>query len=147
MRRFENRSTRRKTSRSKDENQLQTQPTCDAESGNRTRATMVGSECSHHCAIPAPLEAGTSSHNTVFLFRNSQKCLIRPQLLSLHYTTLFFVDLPSEHRISLEPITTCHSRRCGAKECRIAAGELSFCTELCYSCTLHPVKCGHPPGA
>ena len=34
----ENRSTRRKTSRSRVENQ-QTQPTYDAESGNRTRAT------------------------------------------------------------------------------------------------------------
>ena len=52
--REENRSTRRKTSRSKDENQQQTQPTYDAKSGNRTRATLVGGECSHHCAIPAP---------------------------------------------------------------------------------------------
>ena len=54
MRRGENRSTRRKTSRSKDENQQQTQPTYDAETGNRTRATLVGGERSHHCAIPAP---------------------------------------------------------------------------------------------
>ena len=45
MRRGENRSTRRKTSRSRLENQ-QTQPTYDAESGNRTRATLVGGECS-----------------------------------------------------------------------------------------------------
>ena len=52
--RDENRRTRRKTSRSKDENQQQTQPTYDAESRNRTRATLVGDECSHHCAIPAP---------------------------------------------------------------------------------------------
>ena len=51
LRRGKNRSTRRKTSRSKDQNQQQTQPTYDAESGNRTRATLVGSECSHHCAI------------------------------------------------------------------------------------------------
>ena len=29
------------------ENQ-QTQPTYEAESGNRTRATLVGGECSHH---------------------------------------------------------------------------------------------------
>ena len=43
-----------KTSRCKDENQQQTQPTYDAESGNRARATLVGGECSHHCAIPAP---------------------------------------------------------------------------------------------
>ena len=28
--------------------------TNDAESGNRIRATLVGDECSHHCAIPTP---------------------------------------------------------------------------------------------
>ena len=38
---------------SRDENQQQTQLTCDAGSGNRTRATAVGGERSHHCAIPA----------------------------------------------------------------------------------------------
>ena len=38
-----------KTSRSKDENQQQTQPTYDAESGNRTRATLVGGLC-HPCS-------------------------------------------------------------------------------------------------
>ena len=32
----------------------QTQPTYDPESGNRTRATLVGGKCSHHCALPAP---------------------------------------------------------------------------------------------
>ena len=37
-----------KNPRSKDENQQQTQPTYDARSGNRTRATLVGSERSHH---------------------------------------------------------------------------------------------------
>ena len=36
------------------ENQQQTQPTCDAGSGNPTRATAVGGECSYHYAIPAP---------------------------------------------------------------------------------------------
>ena len=35
-------------------NQQQTQPIHDARSGNRTWATLVGSECCHHCAIPAP---------------------------------------------------------------------------------------------
>ena len=43
-----------KNARSRDENQQQTQPTYDTESRNRTRATLVGGECSHHCAIPAP---------------------------------------------------------------------------------------------
>ena len=54
LRRGENRSTRRKTSRSKDENQQQTQPTYDTGTGSRTRTTLVGGERSHHCAIPAP---------------------------------------------------------------------------------------------
>ena len=40
--------------RRKDENQQQTEPTCDVGSGNRTWATAVGGECSHRCAIPAP---------------------------------------------------------------------------------------------
>ena len=43
-----------KNPRSKDENQQQTQPTYDTGAGNRTRATLVEGECSHHCAIPAP---------------------------------------------------------------------------------------------
>ena len=32
----------------------QTQPTFDAESGDRTRAILVGGECSHYCAFLAP---------------------------------------------------------------------------------------------
>ena len=52
--REENRSTRKKTSGSREKNQQQTQPTYDAETGFRTRATLVGGECSHHYAIPAP---------------------------------------------------------------------------------------------
>ena len=42
LRRGENRSTLRKTSRSRVENQQQTQPTYDAETENRTRATLGG---------------------------------------------------------------------------------------------------------
>ena len=57
LRRGENRSTRRKTSRSKVENQ-QTQPTYDVGSGSRTRDTLVEGErdhhCANHCANPAP---------------------------------------------------------------------------------------------
>ena len=37
-----------KNPRSRDENQQQTQPTCDAGSGNRTRATVVGGESGLH---------------------------------------------------------------------------------------------------
>ena len=39
---------------SKDENQQQTQPTCDTRSGNRTQATVLGGSHSHHCAIYVP---------------------------------------------------------------------------------------------
>ena len=39
-----------KNPRSRDEDQQQTQPTCDAGSGNRTQATAVGGERSHPCA-------------------------------------------------------------------------------------------------
>ena len=34
------------------ENQQQTQTIYDAGPGNRNRATLVGGECSHHCATP-----------------------------------------------------------------------------------------------
>ena len=48
--------TGRKTSRSKDENQQQTQPTYDAKTGNQTWATLVGGlhgrQMHNHCAIP-----------------------------------------------------------------------------------------------
>ena len=54
LRRGENRSTRRKTSRSRVENQQQSRPTYDARSGNRTRDTLVGGERSHCCTNPAP---------------------------------------------------------------------------------------------
>ena len=37
-----------KNPRSRNENQQQTQPTYDAGSGNRTQATAVGGERSHH---------------------------------------------------------------------------------------------------
>ena len=49
-----------KPSRSREENQQETQPTYDAGSRNRTRDTLlVEGERSHHCAIPAPQGAKT----------------------------------------------------------------------------------------
>ena len=58
LRRGENRRTWRKIPRSKNENQQQTQPTFDVESGNRNQATLVGGlrggQMLNHCAIPAP---------------------------------------------------------------------------------------------
>ena len=65
--RGENRSTRRKTSRSRGENQ-QTQPTYDVRSENRTRATMAEGPCSHHCANTAPLRRGSNYNNAETYF-------------------------------------------------------------------------------
>ena len=72
LRRGENRSTRTKTSQSRAENQPQ--PTYDAESGNRTRDTLVEGERYHHCANPAPQirllqqRLSVRSHNVMFTF-------------------------------------------------------------------------------
>ena len=52
--RKKNLSTQIKTLRVGTRNQQQTQATYDAESGNRTWATLAGGECSHHHAIPSP---------------------------------------------------------------------------------------------
>ena len=57
LRRGENRSTRRKTSRSKGGSQQQTQPTYGVDVESRTRATLVGGERSHYCATLAPLRS------------------------------------------------------------------------------------------
>ena len=73
LRRGENRSTRRKTSRSRVENQQQTQPTYDAGSGNRTRDTLVEGERSHHCTIPAPLEGSHPTHLHVHVLSTFRK--------------------------------------------------------------------------
>ena len=56
-----------KNPRSKDENQQQTQPAYHGKSRNRTRATLVGDECSHHCANPAP-RVTPSSRQKIFDF-------------------------------------------------------------------------------
>ena len=56
LRRRENLSIRRKTSRSKEENQQQTQPTYDAGSGNRTQDTLFGGECSCSPATMVTME-------------------------------------------------------------------------------------------
>ena len=57
LRRGENWSTRRKPlgARTRTNNKLNPH---DAESENQTWATLVVGECSHHCAIPAPLNRG-----------------------------------------------------------------------------------------
>ena len=68
LRREVNRSTRRKTSRSKGENQQQTQPTYGVDARIRTRATLVGGECSHHFAQPC-----------------SQKWAVRVELVNLSF--------------------------------------------------------------
>ena len=50
---------RRKTSRSKGENQQQTQPTYGVDAEIWTRATLVGGECPYHCTTLALIETWT----------------------------------------------------------------------------------------
>ena len=86
-----------KNPRSRNENQ-QTQPTCDAGSGNRTRTTAVRGERSHHCAIPA-------SPTLVFLAKVTHRrcaCFLRINISrrNARETVLFFLKA----QIFLSPI-------------------------------------------
>ena len=80
LRRGENLNTWRKISWSKDENQQQIQPTYDTGAGSQTRATLVGGERSHHCAIPAPL---IFMNKTLFDARNVGNCI--SEVLNLNF--------------------------------------------------------------
>ena len=83
-----------KNPRSKDENQQQTQPTYDTGSGNWTRATLVGGEHDHHCAIPAPPELNTS-WGTFLKF-------------SLRIPMPFYMWFPSRLKVSFHSTLNCH---------------------------------------
>ena len=61
-----------KNPRSRDKNQRQTQPTYDAETGDLTRATLVGGKCFHHCGIPA-VRVGGGRETRSFRFK---RCLL-----------------------------------------------------------------------
>ena len=109
--------TRRKTSRSRVENQ-QTQPTYDAKPGNRTRATLVGGECSRHmhCANPAPktqelmgrkkINEGDQTlarpiENSIYLyiFRDCIDCLRRRLTLAHPYHAHHSCSMSSQSRL------------------------------------------------
>ena len=92
LRRGENRSTRRKYSLSRVENQ-QTQPTYDAESGNRTRATLVGGECSHHYA--------TTSLKVAFLNVDCHLLLLTEQLQPYKQASMKHTQAKEELAVSL----------------------------------------------
>ena len=94
LRRGENRSSRRKTSRSRVENQ-QTQPTYDAGSGNRTRDTLVEGERSNHYTNPAPQFCHDIALHPSSLQRNSFQCFHCSRVLrfSPTYHLGFFRDL------------------------------------------------------
>ena len=92
FRRGEHRGTRRKTSRSREGNQQQTQPTYDAGSGNETRDTLVRGECFHHYANLLPksilytvLQMLLSQRNTI-LARFACLCLFTRFMWLYHYT-------------------------------------------------------------
>ena len=58
--------------------QQQTQPTYDTGTGNRTQATLVEGECSHHCAIPAPRGSRAYDDTTKCMAENSTNLPYEP---------------------------------------------------------------------
>ena len=102
MGRGENRSTRRKPPRVEKGTNKQTQPTYDAESGNRTRDTLVGGECSQHyatTAYPAEWQKNITENLVIFINTESVKhsmeeqCAFKsPLVCSLEADTSFFAD-------------------------------------------------------
>ena len=92
MRREENRSTRGKTSHSRVENQ-QTQPTSDAESGNRTRATSVGGECPHYYT--------TTALQVAFFNVDSHFLLLTEQLQAYKQASIKHTQAKEELAVSL----------------------------------------------
>ena len=76
MRRGKNRTIRRKTFRSKRQNQQQTQPTYGIDARISTRATTVGGECSHHCATNASLGFALCTEE-----KRSRATILRPMFI------------------------------------------------------------------
>ena len=89
---------------SRDENQQQTQSTYGAKTGNRTRVTLVGGECSHHCAIPAPTKIpqySSLSKDSLNVLKNLVTyCsnLKKIQFLLAYTTVLINKKLPDQER-------------------------------------------------
>ena len=80
-----------KNPRSRDENQQQTQPTYDTETGNRTQATLVGGECSHHCAILAPIALILKENSFQFSGRNYLQ--IHGTAMAVTFANIFMADI------------------------------------------------------
>ena len=91
-----------KNPRSKDENQQQTQPTYDTGTGNRTRATLVDGECSHHCAIPAtppPPPPGARGHGSSATLQNLDQGT--PSAMKYLWPKLWSTVIPEQNAITL----------------------------------------------
>ena len=91
----ENWRTPRKPSRSKDKNQQQTRPIYDAESENRTRATLVGDECSqcarHRCfPIVQHIRQGTNQTQTL-----TRVNIPPPNVCLIHNCWYFYIPADS----------------------------------------------------
>ena len=89
-----------KNPRSKDENQQQSQPAYDTGTGNRTRATLVEGECSHHCATPAtPNPPGARRHGSGATLQNLD--LGTPSAMKYLWPKLWNTLIPEQNAITL----------------------------------------------
>ena len=94
-----------KNARSRNENQQQTQPTCDARSGNRTRATAVRGERSQHSAIPKHIIKQEQIIRCYNLHSDSPKIFQCPVLVDL-VGTVFYINFEISCGLSIEMFRT-----------------------------------------
>ena len=81
-----------KNPRSEDENQQQTRPAYDARSGIRTRATLVGGECSHQCAISTPQQNPDSQQRVKKMFSTSFVIRVPPVLSPIYQSGFILIS-------------------------------------------------------
>ena len=81
-----------KTCRSKGQNQQKTQPTYCVDTRIWTWATLVGGECSHHCATPCSPQQG-----------EGWKICLYWQITTLHVQNVIsYISLPSLHHYDMK---------------------------------------------
>ena len=103
--RGKNRSARRKTSRSKGENQQQTQPRHGVDARIWTLATLVGGECSHHYATLARRMRTIKRKNNHYSKNCIQSLSILVKSLFIKFTVIHGPDLTRIY-YEVEPLAT-----------------------------------------
>ena len=70
------------------ENQQQSQPAYDTGAGNRTRATLVGGECSHNYTTPVSFNFTSSPRDSI---QHNERQLESPDALLSKYSRYYYI--------------------------------------------------------